>query len=212
MQRDFSRLNGYLDLLLPDVYERMETVNHRMAPDHIESALQAYDWFESLGLKYDDVLDIGCADGWMTEHFNRAGKNATGVTISDIEVELCRQRCIEIVHADMSFLPSASAAFDLVWCRDAIEHSVMPLIALFEFNRVLRPGKYAFIVVPTPDYWVGASNHYSVLTDGGWRWLFKLAHFEVLDFLQTDSISGEMRYILQKVGEVPISRDAPLSP
>lgn len=202
MQRDLSRLNSYLDLLLPDVYDRMKTVNHRMTPDHIESALQAYGWFESFGFQYRDVLDVGCADGWFVERFNLDGKDAVGVTISEIEVGLCMERGVEVVHADMSFLPLDGHSFDLLWCRDAIEHSVMPLITLFEFNRVLRPEKYAFIVVPTPDYWVAASNHYSVLTDDGWRWLFELAKFKILGFQQTDSIGGEMRYVLQKTAEV----------
>lgn len=202
MERDLSRLNRYLDLLLPHVHERMETVNHRMAPDHIESATESLRWFQGFELLYHDVLDIGCADGWMVEQFNRDGKHAVGVTISDIEANLCRERGIEVVHADMSFLPIDPQSFDLVWCRDALEHSAMPLVTLFEFNRVLRAGKYVFVVVPTPDYWVGASNHYSVLTDEGWRWLFELAKFQVLGSVTTEAINGEIRYVLQKEGEV----------
>ena len=202
MKRDFSRLDRYLDLLLPHVYERMETVNHRMAPDHIELATEAHRWMEGFGLEYHDVLDVGCADGYMVEFFNRSGKRAVGVTISPVEVGLCQQRGVDVLHCDMSFLPLDPHQFDLVWCRDALEHSVMPLITLFEFNRVLRPGKYALIVVPPPGEWTAASNHYSVLDDSGWRWLYKLAGFAVVGSQRSDRNWGELRYLLKKRREI----------
>lgn len=204
--RDYGYIDKYLDILLPHIDERMKTVDYRMAPDHIWYATETLKWvlkmIKKLGLRVESILDVGCADGYMVERFNKLGKKSAGVTVNEKEIELCRQRGVNVMRADMSFLPVEESTYDMVWCRDCLEHSVMPLLTLFEFNRVLKIGGIVIVVVPTPGIWTVASNHYSVLTDKNWRWLFEISRFELLGFRKRRWIGGEMQYIIRKKQDV----------
>ena len=71
-----------------------------------------------------------------------------------------------MVEADFAFLDFPDAAFDLVWCRHALEHSAFPLFTLTEIYRVLRPKGLVYVEALAPEtacHHERNPNHYSVL-------------------------------------------------
>jgi ubiquinone/menaquinone biosynthesis C-methylase UbiE len=74
-------------------------------------------------------------------------------------------------------------SFNVVWSRHCLEHSAMPLLTLFEYNRVLKTGGNCYIEVPQPEsLHIDNPNHYSLFSDRGWRNLFGRAQFTVEDY------------------------------
>jgi ubiquinone/menaquinone biosynthesis C-methylase UbiE len=93
---------------------------------------------------------------------------------------VCRERGFDVRIGDQSFLEFPDGHFDLVWSRHCLEHSPMPLMTLFEYNRVVRDAGFVYVEVPQADsIHIEKPNHYSLFSDRGWRNLFKRAKFEI---------------------------------
>ncbi|MEX0338280.1 MAG: bifunctional 2-polyprenyl-6-hydroxyphenol methylase/3-demethylubiquinol 3-O-methyltransferase UbiG [Arenibacterium sp.] len=92
------------------------------------------------------VLDLGCAGGFMAEALAAKGAHVTGIDPAAQAIEAAR------AHADLSGLdirydvgvgedlPYDDAAFDYVVCVDVLEHVQDLDQVLTEVARVLRPG------------------------------------------------------------------------
>ena len=81
-------------------------------------------------------------------------------------VALLGQRGFDVSLGDQSFLDFPDRHFGLAWSRHCLEHSPMPLLTLFEYNRVLRDDGFVYVEVPQPDsIHLGTPNHYSLLSD-----------------------------------------------
>ena len=126
------------------------------------------------------ILDVGCGQGpalgWLREN----GYRAIGVTINEEDLEVCRSKGFEVYSMDQSFLEFPDEAFDLLWVRHCIEHSIFPFYTLSEFYRVLKAGAYLYLEMPIPDtrcQHEGNGNHYSVLTNGMWMSLIQRTGF-----------------------------------
>ena len=111
-----------------------------------------------------DVLCVGCGDGYEVEALDKQERHAIGITRNKDEVEKALENSRAVILADMHDLPFTDEMFDLVFCRDAWEHSIAPYIALAEMARVLKEGGHALIRLPSED-WIECSYHYSVLTE-----------------------------------------------
>lgn len=93
-----------------------------------------------------DVLDLGCAGGFMAEALATRGARVTGIDPAADAVGAAR------AHAEQSgleirydigvgeHLPYADAGFDAVVCVDVLEHVQDLAAVLREVARVLRPG------------------------------------------------------------------------
>ncbi|MEM6945468.1 MAG: bifunctional 2-polyprenyl-6-hydroxyphenol methylase/3-demethylubiquinol 3-O-methyltransferase UbiG [Pseudomonadota bacterium] len=93
-----------------------------------------------------DVLDLGCAGGFLSEALARQRANVTGIDPADDAIEAAK------AHADAEglkirydvgtgeALPYADASFDVVVCVDVLEHVESVPRVLDEVARVLRPG------------------------------------------------------------------------
>ena len=124
---------------------------------HLSLLLQAAEIF--LGA---DVLDFGCATGWLTLALADLGASAVGVDISPSAVALAEQ-----LKARHSGRPGGSARFlayhgqrlplpdesvDRVICFDAFHHVSDQAHVLREFARVLRPGGRVAMLEPGPEH------------------------------------------------------------
>ena len=123
------------------------------------------------------VLDIGCGTGFCKKIFKSRGVEWTGQDwFKD--------------KSDFHSLPYQKNSFDMIFARHVLEHSPMPLIALMEWYRV--SSKYAFIILPAPQYWkVFGKNHYYVLPKEQWWNLFDVAGWKIIDeqdFKTTDPL------------------------
>ncbi|WGH79645.1 bifunctional 2-polyprenyl-6-hydroxyphenol methylase/3-demethylubiquinol 3-O-methyltransferase UbiG [Jannaschia ovalis] len=93
-----------------------------------------------------DVLDLGCAGGFMAEALAEKGARVTGIDPAAKAIEAARAHAAEQGH-DIRYdtgvgeeLPYDDAAFDAVVCVDVLEHVQDLDRVLAEVARVLRPG------------------------------------------------------------------------
>jgi ubiquinone/menaquinone biosynthesis C-methylase UbiE len=94
-------------------------------------------------------------------------------------MESAKELGFDVRLMDMSFLDFDDESFDLVWCRHALEHSVMPIITLMEFRRVLKSDGFLFVEVPMDNcLHIENKDHYSLFPDATWQALFRKVGFK----------------------------------
>ena len=127
---------------------------------------------------FKNVLDVGFGTGYSLKKFKEAGIKVTGITMNDEEMKAATGHDVKIM--DMAMLDFEDETFDFIWCRHALEHSVMPFIALLEFYRVLQEGGFVYIEVPSDCIFsIENTSHYSLFRDEAWHALFEKAGFSV---------------------------------
>jgi 2-polyprenyl-6-hydroxyphenyl methylase/3-demethylubiquinone-9 3-methyltransferase len=104
-------------------------------------------WFDRhIDWRGKDVLDLGCAGGFMAEAMAARGANVTGIDPAADAVEAARRHARDVgmrIAYDVGHgeaLPYAAAAFDAVVCVDVLEHVADLRQVVAEVARVLRPG------------------------------------------------------------------------
>ncbi|MFD1019241.1 class I SAM-dependent methyltransferase [Thalassobacillus hwangdonensis] len=90
------------------------------------------------------VADIGCGDGYGSYKLYKDGYHVTGVDISTEMVELAKKRLenesMTFIQGDFVDLPFEAESFDAVMAINCIEWTEVPVQALNEVKRVLKPG------------------------------------------------------------------------
>lgn len=92
------------------------------------------------------VLDLGCGDGYGSYKLWNEGYDVTGVDLSDEMVKLCQGRLLEgherlaFQQADMLDLPFQDQQFDALMAINALEWAEVPINAIKEISRVVKPG------------------------------------------------------------------------
>ncbi len=105
------------------------------------------DWFDRhVEWAGQDVLDLGCAGGFMAEALSESGARVTGIDPAKEAVEAARDHA-RAKGRDISYdvgvgecLPYENEAFDIVVCVDVLEHVSDLVTVLAEVARVLKPG------------------------------------------------------------------------
>jgi SAM-dependent methyltransferase len=101
------------------------------------------------------VLDAGCGFQYGLITHYRGRLRTTGVDISFATLQ--RNRDVDFKSlADAERLPFADGAFDMIFCRDVIEHLQHPDLALRELARVLQPAGLLVLTtvnVENPGIW-----------------------------------------------------------
>jgi len=93
-----------------------------------------------------DVLDLGCAGGFMAEAIARRGARVTGLDPAGKAIDAARRHAMTetlAIQYDVGVgeaLPYDDAAFDIVVCVDVLEHVADLRKVVAEVRRVLRPG------------------------------------------------------------------------
>jgi demethylmenaquinone methyltransferase/2-methoxy-6-polyprenyl-1,4-benzoquinol methylase len=100
----------------------------------------------------EDVLDVACGTGDLTEAFADAGPaSVTGVDFTEPMLDVARGKADRrrrsdgvprpvYAHGDATALEYDDASFDVVSIAFGIRNVSDPAVALAEFRRVLRPG------------------------------------------------------------------------
>jgi SAM-dependent methyltransferase len=115
-----------------------------------------------------DVLDFGCATGWLTLGLARMGCNAIGVDIAPAALALAEllksQRPVPGRSAatflcyDGQRLPLDDESVDRIVSFDAFHHVKDQGATLREFARVLRPGGKIAMIEPGPHHSITAQS------------------------------------------------------
>jgi SAM-dependent methyltransferase len=155
------------------------------------------------------LLDIGCGDGQLLRFLNERfpATKLAGLTVSEEERIACGDR-FDVRVGDMHSLPWHDATFDTAVSRHCLEHSISPLNALFEANRVLRLDGLFHVVVPAPvsEWVIKWQDHFSVLPRAMWEKLFGDSGFAVEQYEEGSWLASfsmqretELRFTLRKV-------------
>ncbi|MCL2426415.1 MAG: methyltransferase domain-containing protein [Oscillospiraceae bacterium] len=130
-----------------NIFERYE---HRF---RLKTALKMISLSEE-----DKVLDLGCAEGYITYHLARTSKNVIGADISKMKLEKSHEIARlfpksnkpEFVYVDANKrLPFEDGTFDTIVCLETIEHTLFPDKVLSELSRILDDVGSLILSVPT---------------------------------------------------------------
>jgi SAM-dependent methyltransferase len=129
------------------------------------------------------VLEIGCADGYLSHLLIQKGHDVIGLTYAENEQRNCIKNGVNAILSDMHDLPFLDDTFDAIVSRQTLEHALSPLVVLFECNRVLKHNGYLIIHIPYSldgtDY--SLDYHHSPFTPIQWRfYLYKSGFREIL--------------------------------
>jgi SAM-dependent methyltransferase len=177
--KSLARFLNFLDNIEGEAYPEEPSSHHdSISKQALEHLFTSYNI--PVGAR---ILDVGCGQGVALAPFRERGYAASGITLNDTDVAVCRSLGFDVHKMDQSFLEFDDASFDVIWARHVIEHSIMPYYTLTEFRRVLRSGGNMYLEVPGTGT-VGHEqnpNHYSVLGHEMWLALLERSGFTVLE-------------------------------
>ena len=128
--------------------------------DEFDSRVNVYDLQKRLSivfgrlLKPDEVvgrtlLDVGCGTGWFSASACKWGARVTSLDLGERLLAKVAQKCdSDRIVGSILELPFRDQTFDIVVCSEVIEHTVDPLQALEELQRVLRTGGILALTTP----------------------------------------------------------------
>jgi SAM-dependent methyltransferase len=117
-----------------------ELLGHRIPTDHSRPVIaDTYAW----RMRARKVMDLGCGAGDSVDLFRSVEPDVewVGVDIEESSEVAERTRTdAEFVTFDGRTLPFDDAGFELVYCKQVLEHVEHPRELVSEIARVLRPG------------------------------------------------------------------------
>ena len=153
---EFPIIEGMVDALVPieglitssvdlaSDYERWGGFLTRTADDERRRDI-------SVGLVEGDlVLEIGCAEGFMTRELSKKAPQVIGSDIAFSYLKRAKKAVPDARFArlDVHNIPFADDTFDCLFCTEVLEHTLSPFRALEEIHRVIKPEGYLVISVP----------------------------------------------------------------
>ena len=149
------------------------------------------------------ILDIGCADGYLTNCIAKATvpTKIVGTDVLDGSLAYARKRydsgLFSFVRADAQSLPFEDNYFDAVYLLEVIEHLEKPEMCLHEIYRVMKNKGNMFVLVPSE------SICFKVIW---WLWtqfkgkVWKNTHLNIMSI-------EELRMTLKKIGLKVVKED-----
>lgn len=139
MRNDLTIYDTYADKWWSDDIRWVRTLKN-LVPGRLKHFDTLIDW------QGKQVLDLGCAGGFMAEALAKRGAQVTGIDPASDAITAARQHAqaqgLQIAY-DVGVgetLPYDAAGFDAVVCVDVLEHVTDLQKVMFEVARVLRPG------------------------------------------------------------------------
>ena len=150
------------DMKLENLHNRVDVTDYddyikkqlkAQSNDPIGVQLKYFDWLKLTPIDTDVVLDIGCGQGQVINHFNKIGyksENIYGVdintnktkNINNDNVYECDMHNMNIFENDF---------FNLIYSTHVLEHAIKPQEVFNEIRRILKPNGICFIAIPYPE-------------------------------------------------------------
>jgi SAM-dependent methyltransferase len=105
-------------------------------------------WYRTKFAGKAPILDLGPGRCWFTK------QNPNDIVAVDNSPELVEhygRKGINIMLGDVYRIPYPEEYFEGVFCCWLLEHLSDPLRAISEINRILKPGGYLCVIVPSPN-------------------------------------------------------------
>ena len=111
----------------------------------------------------NQILDIGCGRGGLSEKLVYQGKQVHGLDIDWNSMISHRDSLIQLCAAHCNFLPIKSSTYQIVISSWLLEHLPDPLTCFREVKRVLEPGGHFIFLTPNKSHPIVMANTLSRL-------------------------------------------------
>lgn len=97
-----------------------------------------------------EVLDIGCATGYLAKKFKDRNCKTWGVDINRKALQIAKNHCERVFNLDLNNIKNLkiSKKFDYILLLDVIEHLIKPEDCIDIIHRLLKPTGRMIISVP----------------------------------------------------------------
>ena len=145
-----------------------------------DRARLAYKWLPRVG----SVLDLGCADGYVTAYLRNRAWTIVGFDrdLNDVRAAKAKVGGAHFLAGTAEALPFASASFDAVVMLDVLEHVGDDRRSIDEIVRVMKEGGYLILSTPHKGLFgfLDPENFVLRATDGAPRPRHR--HYSVTDY------------------------------
>lgn len=131
---------------------------HNSLIDEIDSEIEhnyfSHIWEEVINLvEFYDLLDVGCGNGVFSANLkHKLGCRLIGVDGSEYALEQARNNGFDETFVIKDFcedkLPFENNLFNMIVCKDVLEHLINPEYLIKEIYRVCKPNGYILVHVP----------------------------------------------------------------
>ncbi|MEI6916388.1 MAG: class I SAM-dependent methyltransferase [Armatimonadota bacterium] len=160
------------------------------------------------------VLEMGCATGYMTRHFQEEmGCRVTALDISEEQAELARPFAERVIVGDLSddeTWQELAGAYDHVIYADVLEHLANPWLALERTKKLLKPDGTVIASIPNIAYYkirkqlllgrfdytesgIMDDTHLRFFTEKTARDMFARAGYEIVNFERIYQVKTDRR-------------------
>ncbi len=172
---------------------------YESGPQSGKSLYQNYRWMPELTiplahhiadymniLKYETVLDFGCAKGYLVHAFRLLGYKAHGVDVSKYAISQAMKEVEPYIGRIKPNSDEFGSNWDYIICKDVLEHIPYDSIDI-NLSNLRKNGKEIFAIIPLAEngkYIVPAyeldQSHYIRENRDWWNEKFKKAGFKVI--------------------------------
>ncbi len=149
--------------------------------------------------KTNNLLDVGCGDGFFLETARKRNWNVYGTEYTDAALKICSEKGIQMKKGKLSSDNYAPGFFDVLTSFEVIEHINNPIEELLHFSTILRTGGAIYITTPNfnsasryylKNKWniIEYPEHLGYYTQATLTHLFRMHHFKTIKF-ETTGIS-----------------------
>jgi len=144
----------------------------------------------------DIVIEIGCAEGWMSESISKKVNILFSCDIAMSYLHRAKKRRINANFAriDAHCLPFSENLFDCVVITEVLEHLIAPYRALEEIHRILKTNGILIVSVPNNMTFINLLMHLMKK--------FRQTESAHLNFYDTFSIQNLLKFVGFEIIEI----------
>lgn len=128
--------------------------SENLGPDNIRRRDCVLRLLKSLALSNPNILDVGCANGWLCAELAYFGK-VIGIDLADKAITTARSRCpnVAFICGDFLMVDLPTGRFDVVVSVDVITCVDNQRAFLDRVATVLKPRGYLILICPNKFVW-----------------------------------------------------------